>query len=101
MAKMHELYRAMENIEAELQWVDENSTEGQKQKLNSLLARVSMCGLTPEEAQRFWRRRSSKAAYNSPLRQARRKPTPQGDGWDAEHQLGTVKAARKSQKGSK
>ena len=99
MAKMHELYRVMENMEAELQWVNENATEGQKQKLGRLIDSVRMYDLTPEEAQRFWRRRSSKAAYNSPLRQARRKPTPKGEGWDAEHQLGTVKVKSTTKKG--
>lgn len=39
-----------------------------------------------------------KAEWNR-VHKAQRKPTPKGEGWDAEHQLGTVKATAK--KGSK
>ncbi len=102
MAKMHELYSIMESMEAELKWIEDNASDLQKQKLADMVRTTADCGLTPEEAQAFWARKYDKAVYNAPynqaLRQARRKPTPKGDGWDAEHQLGTV-SARKSKKG--
>jgi hypothetical protein len=104
MAKMHELYALMEGIETNLQCIDEIASESQKRKLVDIVETIAFYGLTPEEARRLWARRYDKAVYNAPynrsLRQARRKPTPKGDGWDAEHQLGTV-SARKSKKGSK
>jgi hypothetical protein len=40
-----------------------------------------------------------KAEWNK-VHKAQRKPTPKGEGWDAEHQLGTVKA-KTAKKGSK
>lgn len=103
MARMHDLYALMEGIEADMQWVLENSTDGQKRKLNDLCVTVQEYGLTPEEARKFWARKYDKAVYNSPLsrqlREARRKPTPTGEGWDPEHQLGTVKATTATKKG--
>ncbi len=104
MAKMYELYAIMEGIERNLQYIQENASESQKRKLADLVETIAEYGLTPEEAARIWARRYDKAVYNTPynrsLRQARRKPKPTGEGWDAEHQLGTV-SARKSKKGSK
>jgi hypothetical protein len=102
MAKMHDLYASMEIIESQTQWILENSSDLQKRKLGEMVAMTADYGLTPEEAQRFWARKYDKAVYNAPfmreLREARRKPTPKGDGWDAEHQLGIV-TARTSKKG--
>lgn len=106
MARMHDLYAVMEGIEANMQWVLENSTDGQKRKLNDLCVTVREYGLTPEEAQKFWARKYHKAVYNSTSnrqwrewKKAQRKPTPTGEGWDPEHQLGTVKATTATKKG--
>lgn len=104
MAKMHELYAEMERIESALQYIQETATEGQKRKLDDMINTVTFYGLTPEEGRRFWARKYDKAVYNAPymrsLREARRKPTPTGEGWDAEHQLGTVKVKSTTKKGS-
>jgi hypothetical protein len=103
MAKMHELYAEMESIERSTQWIIDNSSDLQKRKLSELVSITADYGLTPEEAQAFWARKYDKAVYNSVynrrLREARRKPAPTGEGWDAEHQLGTVKA-KTAKKGS-
>lgn len=104
MARMHDLYAVLEGMEADIQWIVENSTDKQKEKLYHMTSMLNEYGLTPEEARKFWARKYDKAVYNSPRsrrwREARRKPTPTGEGWDPEHQLGTV-SAHKSKKGSK
>jgi hypothetical protein len=103
MAKMYELYAIMEGIERDLQYIHENATESQTRRLATTARIIADYDVTPEEAVRIWARKYDKAVYNSPLsrqwREARRKPTPKGDGWDAEHQLGTVKA-KTAKKGS-
>ncbi len=105
MAKMYELYAIMEGIERDLQYIQENATESQKRKLATTVAIIADYDATPEEAVHIWARKYDKAVYNAPfnrqwreMKKAQRKPTPKGDGWDAEHQLGTV-TARKSKKG--
>lgn len=107
MAKMYELYSIMESMEAELKWIEDNASDLQKQKLADMVRTTADYGLTPEEAQAFWARKYDKAVYNAPFnrqwreqKKAQRKPTPTGEGWDAEHQLGTVKA-KTAKKGSK
>lgn len=103
MAKMYELYAIMEGIERDLQYIQENATEGQKRRLATTASIIADYGLTPEEAVRIWARKYDKAVYNAPFnrkwREARRKPTPTGEGWDAEHQLGTVKVKSTTKKG--